>query len=399
MNIFNLTTPPPGESVWGVFERLREVKTLFAERFILDHYISSGTDPTVKEGDGQHKKITLVDQVSAPSSIDDAVIIYNKAGDIYVQGNGRDTKLIDMSTGEKHYDLIKDLKVFSEDINGMAYGDGVYIVVGDNGYLAKSTDGSTWTTVDMSTTENFSGVEYLNGKFYTWWKDTSQPTLGYFSKLYYSTDGTSWTSMNVAAAISFISYFSGLFYVGRYGVNFTNGGIYSTSDFVTFTAKKEVSNGMYLSLELVNGNYYAKAIAGTTMPTAVLQRVTNNFSTYTDVHSVNYELKTYTIIYYHGYYIMFRDDEIYKSTDGVSFSLAQTSGGSSFFGAKIVGGKVYVMDSSIETVRSVMNNSYLPNETKAKDSVGFWDKHWHLNDRDFVYYNGVNLLSEIIEVG
>src|SRR5690606_8151416 len=46
--------------------------------------------------------------------------------------------------------------------NGIVYGPGGYVIVGDNGAIAHSIDGSTWTQVDSGETSNLRDVTYVD---------------------------------------------------------------------------------------------------------------------------------------------------------------------------------------------------------------------------------------------
>ena len=71
-------------------------------------------------------------------------------------------------------------------INGVTYGDGLYVAVGDTGKLTQSTDGTTWTT----RTSGF-GTTYINGVTYgdglhVAVGDTGKLTTSEFQALYLS---------------------------------------------------------------------------------------------------------------------------------------------------------------------------------------------------------------------
>jgi hypothetical protein len=54
-------------------------------------------------------------------------------------------------------------------INGIAYGNGKFIAVGDDGKMASSADGKTWTSLDASTifgTSNINDIAYGNNQFF-----------------------------------------------------------------------------------------------------------------------------------------------------------------------------------------------------------------------------------------
>src|SRR4051812_12420631 len=52
-----------------------------------------------------------------------------------------------------------------EELGGIAYGNGQYVVVGENAVLLTSPDGGTWTQPDSGPTDRFSDLEYLHGLY------------------------------------------------------------------------------------------------------------------------------------------------------------------------------------------------------------------------------------------
>jgi hypothetical protein len=73
-------------------------------------------------------------------------------------------------------------------IRSIAYGDGKYVAVGDNGKMAWSTNGVEWTAVGNSTFDNTSirGIAYGDGKYVA---------VGEGGKMAWSTNGTDWTAI------------------------------------------------------------------------------------------------------------------------------------------------------------------------------------------------------------
>lgn len=78
----------------------------------------------------------------------------------------------------------------STTIRGVAYGNGVWVIVGDSGTLASSTDGITYTLRTSSfSTSNIEAVTWSNGTFMAVSSSTN--------KIATSTDGTTWTQMSM----------------------------------------------------------------------------------------------------------------------------------------------------------------------------------------------------------
>ena len=94
----------------------------------------------------------------------------------------------------------------SSHINGVTYGDGLYVAVGSDGTLTTSTDGTTWT----SRTSGF-GTTYITGVTHG---DGLYVAVGGSGKLTTSTNGTSWTSRTSgfgSTAINDVAYGDGLY--------------------------------------------------------------------------------------------------------------------------------------------------------------------------------------------
>ena len=68
--------------------------------------------------------------------------------------------------------------------NSMAFENGVFVVVGDDGYISTSTNGTIWGTAFMTGTSKWKSVTYSDGKFVVVGED------GYISS---SNDGMSWS--------------------------------------------------------------------------------------------------------------------------------------------------------------------------------------------------------------
>jgi len=112
----------------------------------------------------------------------------------------------------------------SSAIGAIAYGNGLFVQVGDNAQLATSPTGATWTTrtSGLAATDDIKAVTYGGGKYVAL---TSQGTSTA------STDGTTWTSSaatNHQGAPSYkVVAYGGGYYVGGIGssVNLSTDGI------------------------------------------------------------------------------------------------------------------------------------------------------------------------------
>lgn len=76
-------------------------------------------------------------------------------------------------------------------LNSIECGNGTFVAVGDNSFVAHSTDGITWTTSTAGAYGTLTRVRFLNGQFVA---------VGSSDKLIYSSDGASWTASTLPQA-------------------------------------------------------------------------------------------------------------------------------------------------------------------------------------------------------
>jgi len=95
----------------------------------------------------------------------------------------------------------------------IAYGNGKYVAVGDNGYVTTSTDGVNWTTPiqKQSGISNWSKIVYGNGKFFAF------TNYGYVTT---SVDGITWADpvkSNLSGQMTNVAYGNGKLVALSYG--------------------------------------------------------------------------------------------------------------------------------------------------------------------------------------
>jgi hypothetical protein len=134
-------------------------------------------------------------------------------------------------------------------INSIAFGNGIFVAVGNNGTITTSTDGVTWTarTSGVSTNPLY-GVYYLNGNFIAVGGGASGGTGGITT----STDGITWTKRttpsSTANELYSVAYGNGYYVaVGNFS---TTAGVYSTN-LSTWTALPTTINtsGAYVDYQ------------------------------------------------------------------------------------------------------------------------------------------------------
>jgi len=201
-------------------------------------------------------------------------------------------------------------------LNGVTYGNGTFVAVGEVGTILTSTDGVTWDTKTSGTTQGLEGVTYGNGTFIavggsgtiltstdgvTWNTRTSETTnhlygvtngngtfvaVGGSGTILTSSDGVTWSTRTsgTTQGLHGVTYGNGTFVaVGWYGT------ILTSTDGVTWT---ERTSGYFYILEGVaycDGTFIAVGTSGTilTSPDGVNWN-TRTSGTSSDLEGVTY---------------------------------------------------------------------------------------------------------------
>ena len=104
----------------------------------------------------------------------------------------------------------------SNSVQGLAYGNSLYVAVCNGGVIYASSDGAVWDQVTSVTTDNLEDIVYANNRFVVCTER---------GKVFYSADGQSWTlsQTNTTAQFNAISYTNGFYYcAGTLGVLFVS---------------------------------------------------------------------------------------------------------------------------------------------------------------------------------
>jgi hypothetical protein len=111
---------------------------------------------------------------------------------------------------------VNDITFGKSNINGIAYGDGKFVAVGDK-KIAYSSDGITWTAVN-NISFSVNDIAYGNSKFVAVGFDIGILGHGAGGKIMYSSDGVNWTAAMITPftpfgkdAIGSIVYGNGMF--------------------------------------------------------------------------------------------------------------------------------------------------------------------------------------------
>jgi len=111
-------------------------------------------------------------------------------------------------------------------INGIAFGNGTFVAVGNSGRMAWSTDGVTWTAVtaadntfNVLNSNAIRGITYGNGRFVA---------IGQHGRMAWSTNGTTWTAVTPGTGTATITDPGN----STFGQNGINGITYGNGRFV-----------------------------------------------------------------------------------------------------------------------------------------------------------------------
>ena len=150
-------------------------------------------------------------------------------------------------------------RIFSgSQLNGIAFGNGVYVAVGDSGTIRRSTDGINWTQVTSGTTNHLSCVSYGGEKFVVvgYAGFNGDPTV------LTSVDGSTWTNTSTGTGLASWQDFRHIQWLGDRFI--TSGWYsklrYSTDLGATFATTRTTTEEMP-GLAYGNGVWFA---AGTT---------------------------------------------------------------------------------------------------------------------------------------
>ena len=236
-------------------------------------------------------------------------------------------------------------------IQAVTYGNGLFVAVGDAGTLTTSTDGTTWTsrTSGFGTT-NINGVTYGDGVYVAVGEDGTMTT---------STDGTTWTTRTSGfgtSDIEAVTYGDGLYVAVGY-----SGTLTTSTDGITWTTRtsgfgsdiiRGVTYGDGLYVAVGNSGTLTTSPDGTTWTTR-----TSGFGT-SAIYGVTYGDGLYVAVGYPG--------TLTTSTDGTTWT-TRTSG----FGSTTIRGVGYgdglhlAVGDSGKMTTSQLQSIYLALEIKS----------------------------------
>ena len=139
-------------------------------------------------------------------------------------------------------------------LRGVAYGAGTanrFVAVGDGGTITTSTDGITWATTTSGATQQLNAVTFDGTRFVA---------VGLNSTVLTSTNGTTWTAQNLGTAS--ISLRAVMWFGGVYLAVGDAGAIFTSSDAVTWVNRPSGITGNLLSVACNGSKFIATGASG-----------------------------------------------------------------------------------------------------------------------------------------
>ncbi len=130
-------------------------------------------------------------------------------------------------------------------LNGLAFGNGIFVAVGDAGSIFSSPDGLVWTRRDSGTTAYLSGVAHGDGQFVAVACAGSPTVLT-------SPDGFAWHPQNISTSFLGIAYGS-----AQYVAVGLRGSICSSSNGISWTPHNSGTNADLYGIAFGGGRFVA----------------------------------------------------------------------------------------------------------------------------------------------
>ncbi|GAB3790912.1 hypothetical protein GCM10028818_61640 [Spirosoma horti] len=141
---------------------------LYGAAFGNGRYVAVGAYSTIYNAYRSNLAITSVDGINY--TVGETIHVPNGARQFndVAFGNGLfvavgEDGLIQTSTDGKVWEFRQ--LVMGKTLNAVAYGGGQFIAIGENGFLARSNDGKIWNSLYTGLAKNFKGLSYANGQF------------------------------------------------------------------------------------------------------------------------------------------------------------------------------------------------------------------------------------------
>jgi hypothetical protein len=142
------------------------------------------------------------------------------------------------------------------DLYSVTYGNGMFVAVGGSGYVVTSPDGITWTSRTSAANNTWASVTYGNGLF------VAVASSGTGNRVMTSPDGITWASRTSATDDWWqsVTYGNGLFVaVAATG---TGNRVMTSPNGITWTSRTSAANGVWASVTYGNGMFVAVGGSG-----------------------------------------------------------------------------------------------------------------------------------------
>lgn len=222
------------------------------------------------------------------------------------------------STDGNNWTVAKNSSWLNVTYSKVCYGNGLFVGVSTGGHIVTSPDGSNWTQQTSPTSSNISDVQYLNGNYYI---------VGSNNTAYSSADGITWTSFSIGAGGT--DYLTNIFYAGsklyigaRSSTNDSR--CYSSTTGATGTWSSTLinSNGGLNKLVYLNNRFFAlnstPSVYSSTDGTSWAVAGGTRLAAPNQVFTAFYDGLTYFLL---GNSTDFGYCSVFTSLDGINFSL------------------------------------------------------------------------------
>jgi len=219
------------------------------------------------------------------------------------------------STDGQTWSVVKDGSFINTTYNSATFAQGLFVATAQNGSIVTSPDGASWAIQSSGTANSLNKVAYLNGKFYA---------VGQLGTVLTSLNATNWSAQNLSSTNDFnnLAYGNGKYLMGSY----TSGGGYlfsSTTGASPWTSSQiETTDGGIINfIGFLNNKFFACMIDATNFSSP-------DGSTWTPIKSkpITNPNQVFGGIYANGTYYFFGSDTngtygaIDTSTDGTNFT-------------------------------------------------------------------------------
>ena len=267
---------------------------MYDYRFILVNYRKGASDGYSEHYDMMQNSNLIYDVIYANNMFigvgENGCVRYSNYNDLVsTDESGSITSIND--------DTWTEITVGNRDFKGIAYGNGTFVAIGDEGTLAYSTDGVTWTNkVLYGGHHNFETICYDGTKFIALGHNDELP---YRVINAYSEDGIIWsTDKDIVVPARTIIY-DVIYANNKYVAVGTNGVILYSEDAITWNAGVSENMRGLNSIAYGNGKFVAvgggvilysedginwTVVAGVEASTYIVEYANNKFLTYPSIH-------------------------------------------------------------------------------------------------------------------